>query len=132
MYMERADTLLRRRATTKKTVSQRDAQRPGLRAAAWTSERPRLVPSGASGERVRKAAAPRRNPQRAERAISAERAIKPGPPDARAGQALDSDLLLITDPEPDQAPEVGQKPLALILWIGHVDRFGEHPVEVRR
>ena len=48
-----------------------------------------------------------------------------------AGQALDSDLLLIIDPKPNQTPEMGQEPLTLILWIGHVDRFSEHAVEVR-
>ena len=52
-----------------------------------------------------------------------------GPP-GRSG--LDSYLLLIIDPEPDQTVEMGQKPLTFILWIGHVDRFGEHAVEVRR
>jgi hypothetical protein len=78
------------------------------------------------GERVRKAAANERQPQRA------ERAIKHSPPGSPSRSGSRRNLLLITDPEPDQAPEMGQKPLALILWIGHVDRFGEHAVEVRR
>ena len=41
------------------------------------------------------------------------------------------DWLLITDPQANQATEVAHEPLALVFWVGHADRLGQHSVEVR-
>jgi len=79
-----------------------------------------------SAERVSKAAAKKRQRD----AQRAERAMEHGAP--RAQHALDSDLLLIIDPQVDQPAEVGHELFALMFWIGHVDRLGQHPVEIRR
>jgi hypothetical protein len=65
-------------------------------------------------------------------AQGAERAIKQSASRPRHIAALDSHLLLITDPQTDQAPEVAHEPLALMLWISHDDRLGQHAIEVRR
>src|SRR6476619_6923402 len=67
-------------------------------------------------------------------AFSSWRAVEHGPASWRgaATLALDSHLLLITDPLADEAAEVAEEPLSLVLGIGLDDRLGQHPVEVRR
>ena len=89
----------------------------------WTSERADTL---FVCERERKAVAHKRQPQRA------ERAIKHSAANARRVEVLDRNLLLITDPQADQAAEMAHEPLALMLRVGMGDRLSEHPIEVGR
>jgi hypothetical protein len=94
----------------------------------WTSERADTL---FVCERMRKAAASRRNPQRAERAIKRGASIKHSSA-WRHLKPLGGECLLVTDPQANEPAEVAQEPLALLFWVCRVDRFGQHPVEVRR
>ena len=49
-----------------------------------------------------------------------------------AVRTLDRDLLLITDPQADQAAEMTHEPLALVLGVRQIDCLGQHAVEVGR
>ena len=89
----------------------------------------RRCPEQARFFRVRaseKAVAHMRQPQRA------ERATKHGAANVRRVEVLDRNLLLITDPQADQAAEMAHEPLALMLRVGLGDRLAEHPIEVGR